>query len=187
MNNIKFKNCLNQIYQKYSASNGHGDKGTAHSYIEEYEELLYKYKNKNCNLLEIGIAFGHSLKMWNEYLTKSIIYVIDITKLYSDDYLNDERFVINIGDATNIDILNKFNNINFDIIIDDGSHRFIDQVDSFNIFKNKMNNGGIFIIEDVNCLDEKKQEFVDLHYNCEIIDNRHIKGRHDDVLIIYRF
>jgi hypothetical protein len=50
-----------------------------------------------------------------------------------------------------------------------------------------MNAGGIFIIEDVDCLDKKRDEFIKLHSNCEIIDNRSILNRYDDVLIVYRF
>ena len=55
------------------------------------------------------------------------------------------------------------------------------------ILKDKMNAGGIFIIEDVDCLDEKRDEFIKLHSNCEIIDNRSLLKRYDDVLIVYRF
>jgi hypothetical protein len=32
-----------------------------------------------------------------------------------------------------------------------------------------------------------EDKFKSLHDNCEIMDLRHIKGRYDDVLIIYRF
>jgi hypothetical protein len=79
------------------------------------------------------------------------------------------------------------NDLTFDIIIDDGSHHFEDQIATFNLLKDRMNAGGIFIIEDVYCLDQKREEFINLHSNCEIIDNRSILNRQDDVLIVYRF
>ena len=50
-----------------------------------------------------------------------------------------------------------------------------------------MNSKGIYIIEDVNNLDLTIERYKELHNNIEIIDNRHIKNRSDDVLIIYKF
>ena len=50
-----------------------------------------------------------------------------------------------------------------------------------------MNKGGIFIIEDVVNIDQTKDIFLTIHNNVEIIDNRHIKYRHDDVLVVYKF
>jgi len=50
-----------------------------------------------------------------------------------------------------------------------------------------MNPGGIFIIEDVVNIDYTRDMFSSLHDNIEIIDNRHIKRRSDDVLVVYKF
>jgi hypothetical protein len=52
---------------------------------------------------------------------------------------------------------------------------------------NKINKGGIYIIEDVANLDKVKHLFEELHENCEVIDLRKVKGRFDDVLIVYKF
>jgi hypothetical protein len=185
-NNIPGKS-LNDIYKKWSYIDGHGDKGTAHTYIPEYERLLSPYRYKKPNFLEIGVAYGESLEMWYEYFQGVKIHGIDIWDKEIGPYLKDKRFNINIVDATKKEVLNCLEDTTFDIIIDDGSHRFEDQVATFNILKDKMNAGGIFIIEDVDCLDEKRDEFIKLHSNCEIIDNRSLLKRYDDVLIVYRF
>ena len=50
-----------------------------------------------------------------------------------------------------------------------------------------MKPNGIYIIEDVNNLDSTIDRYKELHNNVEIIDNRHIKNRVDDVLVIYKF
>ena len=61
---------LLEIYSQDTSPDAHGDKGTAHSYIEHYYEYAFKpYRNKNINLLEIGIAQGQSLRMWREYFS----------------------------------------------------------------------------------------------------------------------
>ena len=127
---------LSEIYSDYQSPEGHGDKGTAHSYINEYEKLLNEYR-ENSTVLEIGICQGESLKMWDEYFINSKVYGVDITDQYIKDLIAE----------------NKYN----------------------------------IIIEDVNNLDSTIDRYKELHNNVEIIDNRHIKNRVDDVLVIYKF
>lgn len=177
---------LNEIYKNYQSPEGHGDKGTAHTYIDEYEKLLKDHR-ENSTVLEIGICRGESLKMWDEYFINSKVYGIDITDQYIKDLISENKYNIIIGNACSDSILIQLNDLMFDVIIDDGSHRIIDQVNSFNILKNKMNPNGIYIIEDVNNIDSSINELTELHNNIQIIDNRHIKNRVDDVLVIYKF
>jgi hypothetical protein len=184
---------LSEIYIDYQFSEGHGDKGTAHTYIDEYEKLLGDRRD-NITILEIGVRYGHSIRMWNEYFSNSTIVGVEISIDSINVLKNDVPFNKNtnnldiiLGNATDENILEELKNYEFDIIIDDGSHFFNDQVKTFGILKNKMNSGGIYIIEDVNDIDSKKENFIELHPNIEIIDNRHIKNRFDDILIVYKF
>lgn len=178
---------LNEIYSKYSYPEGHGDKGTAHTYIDEYERLLSPYRN-GITFLEIGLSHGESIQMWSEFFSESKIYGIDINDHHLKHLLDNKNFNIVIGDGTKSTILSKFpENLNFDVIIDDGSHKLNDQINSFNLFKDRMNDGGIYIIEDIENYDRVKDTLLSLHTNSESIDNRRIKNRKDDVLIVYRF
>ena len=177
---------LNEIYSKYQSPEGHGDKGTAHTYIDEYEKLLDGYR-ENSTVLEIGICEGESLKMWNEYFINSKVYGIDITDRYIKDLIKENKYNIIIGNACSEEIIDQLNHLTFDIIIDDGSHLIDDQINSFNILKHKMKPNGIYIIEDVNNIDITKDILSELHDNIKIIDNRHIKNRVDDVLAVYKF
>jgi 23S rRNA U2552 (ribose-2'-O)-methylase RlmE/FtsJ len=177
---------LNEIYQNYQSPDGHGDKGTAHTYIDEYERLLEPYR-KNSIVLEIGLCEGESLRMWEEYFIDSKVIGVDITSKYLSELIKERTHHIIIADATRESIINKIDEKTFDVLIDDGSHRLVDQLKTFFIFKNKINPGGIYIIEDIEDLDNVKNIFLALHNNVEIIDNRHIKDRDDDVLIVYKF
>ncbi len=177
---------LNEIYLNYKSPEGHGDKGTAHTYIDEYEKLLKDYR-ENSTVLEIGICQGESLKMWEEYFINSNVYGIDITDQYIKDLIAENKYNIIIGNASSENILKHLNDLIFDVIIDDGSHLINDQINSFNILKNRMKPNGIYIIEDVNNLDSTIDTYKKLHNNVEIIDNRHIKNRVDDVLVVYKF
>ena len=178
---------LQEIYLDYSFDEGHGDKGTAHTYIEEYDKLLTPYRN-NINFLEVGVSHGESIQMWSEFFNDSTIFGIDITSANIKHLLDNKEFNIIIGDATKESILELLpKDIMFDVLIDDGSHLLYHQINTFNIFKSRMKEGGIFIIEDVVNIEGVAPILSGLHTNCEIIDNRHIKDRHDDVLVIYRF
>ena len=101
--------------------------------------------------------------------------------------LENPRYQLIYQDATKPEILPYLEGMKFDVIIDDGSHMFNDQVDSFNLLKSFVKPGGVYIIEDVLDIENTTEKFKSLHSNCEIIDNRNLKGRHDDILIIYRF
>ena len=181
-----YKMKLHEIYEKYQRAEHHGDKGTTHSYIAEYERLLKGYKN-NSTVLEVGLYDGLSLQMWSEYFIDSKVIGIDINLSPSLSNLLREEYNIIIGDATSDKILESIKDETFDVIIDDGSHKLIDQLNSFELLKNKMNKGGIYIIEDVDNLDSTLSIYESVHDNIEVIDNRHIKNRFDDVLIVYRF
>ena len=180
---------LTEIYynnESLRTPDGAGDKGTAHSYIKTYDSLFSKYQSKDINILEIGIQYGHSLSLWKEYFSSnSKIYGLDIQEKCKN-FERDNIFVF-IGDATNEKLVNDFfKNVKFDIIIDDGSHNIEDQLVSFKLLFDKyLNEGGTYIIEDINTLDNNRSDFENLHSSCQIIDTRIVQGRWDDVLAIY--
>ena len=164
---------LLEISNKWSQQQdvGHGDKGTTHSYISEYEKLFSPYRDKKINFLEIGVAYGESLEVWYEYFNKQ-------SKIFGVD-------------ASKEDVKILYKDTKFDIIIDDGSHQLGDQISTFNFLKDNIKEGGLFIIEDILDLDNSKNEFENLanqnNLEFEILDLRSIKNRYDDVLIVYKF
>jgi len=181
------KKSLNEIYNKYSLPYiGQGDKGTIHTYIDVYDRVLAKYRNDS-TVLEIGLFDGLSLKMFAEYFLNSNVYGVDIHLTDELRKTKEEGYNVIIDDATAPQFLDKIGNLKFDVVIDDGSHRLEDQIKSFLLLKPRMNEGGIYIIEDIVNLDYTHNYFRQLHSNIEIIDNRHLRNLHDDVLIIYRF
>jgi len=178
---------LQEIYKNYTTPDGNGDKGTAHSYIDVYEELLSPYREKG-NILEIGISLGYSIRMWGEYFQKGKVVGADVI-LYDQarDLLNNPRYQLIYQDATKVEILQYLEGIEFDVIIDDGSHALGDQVASFNILKSKVKPGGLYIIEDIVDIDSSRELFTQLHPACVVVDNRFLKNRSDDVLVVYKF
>ena len=79
-----------------------------------------------------------------------------------------------------------FSNLEFDIIIDDASHEVSHQVLRFPIYFPKLKKGGLYIIEDVQDLDKEGDLLKALDPTAEVVDNRKLKGRYDDVMFVYR-
>ncbi|MDC3023401.1 class I SAM-dependent methyltransferase [Pelagibacteraceae bacterium] len=171
---------LSKIYKKYSAHEGSGDKGTAHSYIENYYHHKFdKIRLNKLNILEIGVSTGLSLEMWSEYFPNSNIIGVELKNI---DYRpTNSRIKLIIGNGTDSKTFEKVDQL--DIIIDDGSHIFTDQIFSYAILYHKLNKGGIYVIEDVRNIDQVGVFFYRLNMNTKIFDFRKLKNRHDDVIV----
>lgn len=166
---------------------GHNDKNSTHSYIDgAYEKLLAPFRER-CDFMEVGIASGMSMKLWGDYFSiDCTITGVDLSLTF-DTSSFDSRFTFIVADATKPDFVSKLSGKMFDVCIDDGSHSGDDQVATFQLLKNSMNPGGLYVIEDILSLEIERKRFESLHPSCEIYDLRNVKGRFDDVLICFRF
>lgn len=117
-------------------------------YFEAYAFHLNSFIDKPVNLLEIGIGQGGSLKMWKNYFKNGTVYGLDY-RLECKEYEEDQIHVF-IGDQADTEFLeNIVKDVCFDIVIDDGGHRMIEQLTSFNVLFPSLNNGGVYIAEDL--------------------------------------
>lgn len=160
----------------------HSDKGTFHSYIEIYEKLFAKYKTKAINLLEIGVNRGYSLYTWKYYFTNAQ-NLVGIEYQPNIVYKNEGVKIIysDINDVNNVN--HQLEDMTFDIIIDDGSHKIEDQLFAFEFLKNRLNANGTYVIEDIQNLESDILKFE--KYHPHIYDLRSKKNRWDDVLLVW--
>jgi len=134
----------------------HGtDKWNHHWYTEHYEKTLQHLKEKQFNLLEIGIGGyefpdrgGASLNMWAEFFPYAKVVGFDYYDKSKIARLPGVKTVQ--GDQSSENDLNKLwqSYGPFDVIIDDGSHLTAHQIRSFEVLFPLMPDGGIYIIED---------------------------------------
>lgn len=96
-------------------------------------------------ILEIGVGTGASLRMWLEYFPNAEIHGIDLTLDHLQE-INNERVTYHVGNQTDRDFLDRIG-IDFDIIIDDGSHRVEDQIFTFKHLWS--NTRLVYVIEDI--------------------------------------
>jgi len=127
------------------------DKGSqCHAYTQYYDMIFNKIKNQPLKILEIGVQRGNSLKMWKEYFSNSLINGIDIDP--NCKKIEEDRIQVFIGSQIDPvflkDVKTKINDY-IDIIIDDGSHQSVHQIESFNILFPYVRPGGYYVIEDL--------------------------------------
>jgi len=123
--------------------------GRSHNYTPYYHQLFEGRRNSVKKVLEIGVAGGGSLRMWENYFPAAEVYGID----NNPDYLfNEGRIKTYLCDQNNEEQLrNLMSQLggNFDLILDDGSHEPSHQILSVNILMSYLAPDGIYIIEDV--------------------------------------
>lgn len=148
--------------------NKYGSDKDRNGYTHLYSVLFDSLRNKKLNILEIGIGTmisgvqssmkgympdtykpGASLRAWRDYFKNSQIYGADVQK---DTQFTEDRIQTVICDSTNPESVEKVMkdlNVTFDIIIDDGWHWDEAQKKTLANFFPYLNNGGIYIIEDI--------------------------------------
>jgi len=119
-----------------------------HTYGDSYDEIFELFdRNEKISFLEIGIQKGGSLLAWKDYFPNANIYGVDIVDNILPEYRRD-YFTYIISDIKDNTVIEQFNDIMFDIIIDDGSHYLDDVIFVVNTYLNKLKNNGVLIIED---------------------------------------
>jgi hypothetical protein len=137
---------LKSIFQKFSC-----DKHGCHHLDVLYEQLFEARRQEPLNLLEIGVSGGASMRSWYEYLPHATITGIDKAPTCAER-ANDRTtiFIGNQSDREFIDRVVKHTGP-LDIVIDDGSHKQIDQQTSFEALWPHVKRGGVYVIEDMHC------------------------------------
>lgn len=167
------------------ASNVHGtDKEYLHGhhYVTSfYEEHFHKYKDKEINLLEIGVHFGGSMFLWNDYFQKGMIYGVDVKDEVNpimNTYPRIKRF---LSDAYSSSFASTLPD--FDIVIDDGPHTLASFEQCLRLYLPKVKEGGLLVIEDIPSIDHIKYlQIIAEGYETKVIDTREKYGRYDNIM-----
>jgi hypothetical protein len=174
---------LEQVFEKYCSTDGGGDKGSLHSYIEVYAREMKKIRD--VDLLEVGVWEGHSLAMWQEYLRVSRVVGVDVD-------VSRCKFDVDVRecDATNrIAVDAVLGDLKFDYIIDDGSHRVDHQVESFRLLWDRVKPAGKYFIEDIQsdeALVKIAEAIARMGVEFTVYDLRDKKNRWDDIMVVAR-
>ncbi|MDE2138243.1 MAG: class I SAM-dependent methyltransferase, partial [Gammaproteobacteria bacterium] len=119
-------------------------------YFPIYDRHFSWYANKSVTFLEIGVARGGSLQMWQRFfgpLAKVVgIDIQERSKSYetSGTFVrigdqSDERFLQSIVDEFGVP----------DVVLDDGSHHMEHISKTFNFLYPKLPKNGVYMVEDL--------------------------------------
>ena len=140
---------IKDLYQDHSGKVS--DKWTI--YLNEYEDKLKQYQKSPIKFFEIGILNGGSLEIFSKYFSNAeLILGCDIDPKCKELHFDQPNIKLVIGDVNNEIIKSKIIKYSkFDIILDDGSHNSDDIIKTFFNYFNHLNDGGLYIIEDLHC------------------------------------
>lgn len=197
--------------------NNRSDKGNKniiyshHNYTVLYHHIFENFRFKKMRIFELGLGTndismpsnmgingrpGASHYGWSEYFPNSEIFGADIDKkvLFQTD-----RIKTFYCDQTNPDAIKELWNKklleeNFDIIVEDGLHKFEANVCFFENSIHKLKNNGYYIIEDIiideqNLFIEKIKEWEVKYPECNfslIIIPSYVNKYDNTLLIIYK-
>lgn len=130
------------------------DKWGVHYYTAHYERHLGHLRDQSFVLLEIGVggyarsgAGGGSLKMWKRYFQQAQVVGLDIE---DKSFLDRPRMTTVQGDQTDASVLasviERFGAPL--VVIDDGSHRPADIIETFRVLFPLLPDGAVYAIED---------------------------------------
>jgi hypothetical protein len=127
------------------------------SFLDIYESYLHPWRYRPVCLLEIGVLDGNSIRTWKDYFPKGEICGLDIDPACKSN--EEGRISIAIGSQDDAELLESaFPGVDFDVIVDDGSHINTFTIASFQfLFHNRLVPGGFYIIEDLACTYDQLQ------------------------------
>jgi cephalosporin hydroxylase/uncharacterized coiled-coil protein SlyX len=121
-------------------------------YIDAWDDIFSPYQNREISLLEIGTQNGGSLEIFAKYFPRAKhIIGCDIDVNCQALTFSDPRITVITGNINSDAVENRIVDLapSLDIIIDDGSHRPRDVIQSFCRYFTRLDNHGLYIIEDL--------------------------------------
>jgi hypothetical protein len=124
------------------------------SYLDVFERTFGPMREQQVRILEVGVQNGGSLELWAQYFRQAKVLVgSDIDQRCGDLTFDDPRIHVVVGDVTTDEAQGSVRAISdgFEVIIDDGSHRSADIIETFISMYPLLSEGGVYVIEDLHC------------------------------------
>jgi len=171
-------NPLSELCDYYGSDKGEIDSNKknyhwpSHTYTDFYDMIFSQSRKNIKNILECGIGSdnkefdfymgeeakpGASLRVWNSYFPNAQVYGVDIDErsLFEEDRI--KTYQVDQTSKKSIEsFLGQVQEVNFDIIIDDGLHHFSAGICFFENMIHRLGDNGVYFIEDVTVKDLKK-------------------------------
>ena len=168
-----------------------------HYYTPFYHLLLKSRKEAIKKVLEIGIGNyatmnkwckeyvdGASIRMWKDYFPNAQVYGLDILPVDMENEDRIETFIGDQGSHVDLDKMLEKTGKDIDLVIDDGSHLYHDQVITCEYLMSVLEKDVLYIIEDVG--NNRTIDRLARNFNCSIVTFAGRPEREDRLLIVDR-
>ena len=128
------------------------DTGCKHGYTLFYRYMFESRIDDSLNIAEIGVSNGASIRTWHEYFSASMIYGFDNDAVCIDSFEKTERIHLSHMDVCDgQSIVSGFEQtgVLYDLIIDDSTNVFEDQIRIIQNAYKFLKPGGFIVIEDI--------------------------------------
>ena len=124
-----------------------------HKFVDLYGMMFDPIRESVRNITEVGIAYGLSLEMWNDYFPNAHVWGIDagLAPFVRKRFRSRPSVHLLVADSTDcskVDALG-FANESMDVIIDDGPHWADANEVLLNCMWRTLRPGGLYFVEDV--------------------------------------
>lgn len=155
-----------------------------HHYFDIYERHLARYRGQTCRLMEFGVMDGGSLLLWSEYLGPNAeIIGVEIdprARVFDRMRANIRVITADQSDPAALqELVSEFAPL--DIVIDDGGHTALQQINTFNGMYASVEEHGVYICEDTHTSYWPKYQDAGTRTMME-----HAKALVDDMHSLYR-
>ena len=125
-----------------------------HAYTSIYNLLFSNIRYNNLRIGELGILENHSMLSWREFFPNAKLYGFEwfdsrLDKAIRDSIPNCSYFKMDVTNPLSIEEGLLYSGGDFDILMDDSTHVFEDQIKFINVAYKHLKPGGFLIIEDI--------------------------------------
>jgi len=146
------------------------DKADNNTFLPFYESRFKSFRDEPIHILEIGVFFGSSLKMWHEYFPKATVYGLDHFTGHQGNgnvFSGSRQFYDEVNtlkqwprirliecdqsDRKSLEVVRDWllkQGVRFHFILDDGSHLMKDQQQTLAILWPLLTENGQYYMED---------------------------------------
>jgi SAM-dependent methyltransferase len=125
-----------------------------HAYTSIYNLLFSNIRYNDLRIGELGILENHSMLSWRKFFPNAKLYGFEwfdnrLDKAIRDSIPNCSYFKMDVTNPESIEEGLTYSGGNFDILMDDSTHVFEDQIKFINVAYKHLKPGGFLIIEDI--------------------------------------
>lgn len=125
-----------------------------HAYTAIYSLLFSNIRYNNIRVGEVGILDNNSMFSWRDFFPNGKLYGFEwldnrLDKAIRDSIPNCSYFKMDVTNPLSIEEGLLYSGSDFDILIDDSTHVFEDQIKFINVAYKHLKPGGFLIVEDI--------------------------------------